>query len=122
MHFNYLLFLHLGNVHKNNPPFFLSLFLVQLLGLNSEIRLKLFRGEENEILYSYLKEHKLTIKDYLVGNRLTLADIILFRFLRFFMMFHFPEKMRNNIIPNITKWFKNIMETNEAIKAYGRTI
>ena len=25
---------------------------------------KLFRGEENELLYSYLKEHKLTIKDY----------------------------------------------------------
>ena len=38
------------------------------------------------------------------------------------MVFHFPEKMRNNIIPNITKWFKNIMEINEAIKAYGRTI
>ena len=72
--------------------------------------------------YLNILEKELTIKDYLVGNRLTLADIILFRFLRFFMMFHFPEKMRNNIIPNITKWFKNIMETNEAIKAYGRTI
>ena len=80
--------------------------------------------KENKKLKEYLNilEKELTIKDYLVRNRLTLADIILFRFLRFFMVFHFPEKMRNNIIPNITKWFKNIMETNEAIKDYGRTM
>ena len=79
--------------------------------------------KENKKLKEYLNiwEKELTIKDYLVGNRLTLTDI-LFRFLRFFMMFHFPEKMRNNIIPNITKWFKNIMETKKAIKAYGRTM
>ena len=36
MQFNYLLFLLFGNVHKNTPPVFLSLFLVQLLGLSSK--------------------------------------------------------------------------------------
>ena len=41
--------------------------------------------KENKKLKEYLNilEKELTIKDYLVGNRLTLADIILFRFLFF---------------------------------------
>ena len=67
-------------------------------------------------------ENKLKDKNYLVGNRLTLADIVLFRYLRFFMMFNFPDGYRNKFLVNTTKWFENIMNTNEAIKAYGRTI
>ena len=38
------------------------------------------------------------------------------------MIFHIHENIRNNKLKNITKWFENIMRTNEAIKAYGRTI
>ena len=38
------------------------------------------------------------------------------------MMFQFPEGMRNKLLPNTTKWFENIMKTNETIKAYGNTI
>jgi elongation factor 1-gamma len=37
-------------------------------------------------------------------------------------MLHFPEGKRNNLIPNITRWFNNIMNTKECIKAYGKTI
>ena len=37
------------------------------------------------------------------------------------MMFHFPEGMRKSIFPKVTSWFQEIMNSPEAIKAYGRT-
>jgi len=61
-------------------------------------------------------------KKYILGNKITLADIILFRYLRFFMMFHFTENIRNSLFPKLTKWFENIMNSPEAVEAYGRTI
>ena len=61
-------------------------------------------------------------KKYILGDRITLADIVLFRYLRFLMMLHFPENLRNSVFPKLTKWFENIMNTPEAIEAYGRTI
>ena len=61
-------------------------------------------------------------KKYILGDQITLADIVLFRYLRFFMMLHFTENMLNAKYPNLTKWFVNIMNTPEAIEAYGRTI
>ena len=60
--------------------------------------------------------------EYICGNKITLADVILFRYLRFLMMFSFPEKLRNSLFPLTTKWFEKIMGTPEAIKAYGKTI
>ena len=80
--------------------------------------------ENNKLKEEYLKklETELQNKNYIVNNRLTLADIVLFRYLRYFMIFQFPEGMRTKLIPNITRWFENIMNTPEAIKAYGKTI
>ena len=70
-----------------------------------------------KILNSLLEKNK-----YILGEKITLADIALFRHLRFFMMFHFPEGMRKSLFPKLTSWFQKIMNTPEAIKAYGRTI
>ena len=85
---------------------------------------KEFFEKENIKIKNHIKllEKELEGKQYLVGNRLTLADIVLFRYLRLFMMFHFPDGMRKKLLPNLTKWFENIMKTNEAIKAYGRIV
>lgn len=81
-------------------------------------------SKDNKILIDYIKllESELKGKQYLVGNKITLADIILFRYFRYFMMLQFPEGMRKSVLPNTTKWFNNIMSSPEAIKAYGRTI
>jgi glutathione S-transferase len=57
-------------------------------------------------------------KNYILGDKITLADIVLFRYLRLFMMLHFPENLRNGLFPKLTKWFENIMNTLEAIEAY----
>ena len=59
---------------------------------------------------------------YIMGNKLTLADIVLFRYLRFFFMLYLTEKIRNSLCPKLTLWFENIMNTQEAIEAYGRTL
>ena len=59
---------------------------------------------------------------YIIGNDITLADIVLFRYLRFFFMFYLTEKIRNSLCPKLTSWFENIMNSQEAIEAYGRTL
>jgi elongation factor 1-gamma len=76
-----------------------------------------------------LKQHILILekqfehgKKYILGDKITLADVVSFRYLRFFMMLHFPENLRKSLFPKVTKWFENIMQTPEAIEAYGRTI
>ena len=80
--------------------------------------------KENGNLKKYLKimEENLKKNNYIVGNKMTLADILLFRYLRFFMMLHFPEGMRKSLFPQTTKWFEIMMNTKEAKKAYGRTL
>ena len=80
--------------------------------------------EDNINIKKYLKiiENNLTKSNYIVGEKITLADIILFRYIRLFMMLHFPEGMRNSLFAQTTKWFEKIMKTNDAIKAYGRTV
>ena len=79
---------------------------------------------DNNKIKEYLKliEKELEKNEYITGNKMTLADIKLFTNLRFLMMFHFPEPMRNKLFPKINKWFEKIMKTPEAMKAYGRTI
>ena len=85
------------------------------------------KGDENDDkkFKKYLslleKEFKKGNK-YIMGNKLTLADIVLFRYLRFFFMFYLTEKIRNSLCPKLTLWFENIMNTQEAIEAYGRTL
>ena len=67
-------------------------------------------------------EKHLEGKEYLVGNNMTLADIIMFNKIRFVMQFLYPKQMRDNVFKNVTKWFSKIMESVEAKKAYGRII
>ena len=78
----------------------------------------------NNKIKGFLKtlEQNLGSNEYICGNKMTIADILLFRNLRFLMMLHFPEQLRKSLFPKTTKWFEKIMNTPEAIKAYGRTV
>ena len=80
--------------------------------------------KENNNIKNYLKilEKNFEKNEYLLGKEITLADICLFRHLRFFMMFHFPEGMRKSLFPKVTTWFQKLMNTNEVIKSYGKTV
>ena len=82
-----------------------------------------FDNDNKEIKeYLNIVEKALEKNEYLTGNKMTLADIKLFASIRYLMMLHFPEPMRKKLFPNINKWFEKIMNTPEAIKAYGRTV
>ena len=88
-----------------------------------------FDKEKAENANKKLKEYVIILenqmkhgKKYILGDKITLADVVLFRYLRFFMMLHFPEKFRNSLFPKLTQWFESLMNTPEAIEAYGRTI
>ncbi len=78
----------------------------------------------NNKVKEFLKtlEKNLATNEYICGNKITLADVLLFRNLRFLMMLHFPEKLRKSLFPLTTKWFEKIMNSPEAINAYGRTV
>ena len=80
--------------------------------------------QDNSKIKEHLKliEKELSKNEYIVGKKLTLADITLFRYLRCLMMFHFPEKMRKNLFPKTEKWFEKMMKTPEAVEGYGDTV
>ena len=81
-------------------------------------------NRDNNKIKEYLKciEKELEKNEFIIGNKITLSDISLFAKTRFLMMFHLPEQMRNKLFPKLNKWFENLMNTKEAMKAYGRTV
>ena len=61
-------------------------------------------------------------KDFMMGSRLTLADVTLFRELKYFFQLVFPKGLRDKLFPNATKWFQRMAETEEVKKAYGKIL
>lgn len=80
--------------------------------------------DANKRIKDYVKvlENHLNGKKFLVGEKMTLADVVMFFHLRYYFQYCWVEKMRDNMFKNTTAWFKGIMETEEAKKAYGRTL
>ena len=61
-------------------------------------------------------------KKFILGENLTLADVVNFRFVRPYFQLVLPEGLRNSLLKNVVEWFKNIAQSPEAIKAYGKTV
>ena len=61
-------------------------------------------------------------KRYAFGEQLTLADIALFRHLKFFFQLVFPKDLREKVFPNVNDWFLRVLNTPETDKVYGRVI
>ena len=61
-------------------------------------------------------------KDFVMGSRLTLADVTLFRELKYFFQLVFPKGLRDKVFPNATKWFQRMAETEEVKKVYGKIL
>jgi len=66
-------------------------------------------------------EKHLTGKSYLVGNKLSLADIELWAALKHFWQFIFVDAMRNKLFPNIEAWFVRVSNVDEVKKTFGLT-
>jgi elongation factor 1-gamma len=67
-----------------------------------------------KILDNHLKNNS-----YVVGSKLTIADIALVSLLVNAFRFLFEEKFRKSI-PNVTRWFELIIETPAFLKVWGK--
>ena len=61
-------------------------------------------------------------KRYAFGEQITLADISLFRHLKFFFQLVWPKKIRESIFPNVNDWFLRVLNTPETDKVYGKIL
>ena len=61
-------------------------------------------------------------KRYAFGEQLTLADISLFRHLKFFFQLIWPKKFRESVFPNVNDWFLRVLNTPEVDKVYGKIL
>ena len=61
-------------------------------------------------------------KRYAFGENITLADIALFRHLKFFFQLVFAKGLREKVFPNVNDWFLRVLNTPETDKVYGRVL
>lgn len=73
-----------------------------------------------------LKQHLETLnkhlqgKSFLVGNNVTVADVLLFHHLKLYFQFILVEDQRNKMYPNVTAWYLKLAETEPVRKTFGR--
>jgi elongation factor 1-gamma len=78
----------------------------------------------NERLKGFMRtlDAQLKDKEYVMGAKLTLADVCLFRELKYFFQLVFPKGLRDKVFPNVSKWFQKMAETEEVKKVYGKIL
>jgi elongation factor 1-gamma len=80
--------------------------------------------EANMKLKEFMKalDQQVKGKRYAFGEELTLADIALFRQLKFFFQLVFPKGLREKVFPNVNDWFLRVLNTPETDKVYGKVL
>ena len=80
--------------------------------------------EANTKIKEFMKalDQQVKGKRYAFGEQLTLADIALFRQLKYFFQLVFPKNLREKVFPNVTDWFLRVLNTPETDKVYGKVI
>ena len=80
--------------------------------------------EANTKIKEFMKalDQQVKGKRYAFGEQLTLADIALFRQLKFFFQLVFPKNLREKVFPNVTDWFLRVLNTPETDKVYGQVL
>ena len=80
--------------------------------------------QANSKLKEFMKilEKQLKGKKYILGDKLTLADVSLFRHLKLFFQLVFPEGYRKSLFPKVDTWFTTLSKTNEVKKVYGKIL
>ena len=72
--------------------------------------------------YMKILEEQLKGKKYILGDKLTLADVSLFRHLKLFFQLVFPKGYRKSIFPKVDTWFTTLSKSNEVKKVYGKIL
>ena len=80
--------------------------------------------QANNRLKEFMKalDQQVKGKRYAFGEELTLADIALFRQLKFFFQLVFPKGLREKVFPNVNDWFLRVLNTPETDKVYGKVL
>jgi len=80
--------------------------------------------EANVRLKEFMKalDQQVKGKRYAFGEELTLADIALFRQLKYFFQLVFPKGLREKVFPNVNDWFLRVLNTPETDKVYGKVL
>jgi hypothetical protein len=69
------------------------------------------------LLNNYLKDGR----KHLVGSSWTLADVEVFFNLRHFFQLSYQEQYRNNVCPNVARWFVEVSNNEHFVAVVGRT-
>ena len=89
---------------------------------------KQYNKESADQANSKLKEFMRTLekqineKKYILGDKLTLADVSLFRHLKLFFQLVFSQGFRKYFIPKVSTWFTIVSQTPEVKKVYGKVL
>ena len=80
--------------------------------------------EANMKLKEFMKaiDQQVKGKRYAFGEQITLADIALFRHLKYFFQLVFPKGFREKVFPNVCDWFLRVLNTPETDKVYGKVL
>lgn len=62
-----------------------------------------------------------TDRKHFVGDSWTYADVDMFYTLRHFFQMVFPENFRNQVFPNVTRWFIGMSTNEHILKVSGKT-
>ena len=80
--------------------------------------------EANMKLKEFMKaiDQQVKGKRYAFGEQITLADIALFRHLKYFFQLVLPKGFREKVFPNVCDWFLRVLNTPETDKVYGKVL
>ena len=80
--------------------------------------------QANSKLKEFMKtlENQLNKKKYILGDKLTLADVSLFRHLKLFFQLVFHKGLRKRVFPKVSTWFSIVSQTPEVQKVYGKVL
>ena len=78
----------------------------------------------NNKLKEYMRILNAQIKDkeFIMGKQLTLADVTLFRELKFLFQLVFPKGLRDKVFSYVSEWFQRMAQTEEVKKVYGKIL
>lgn len=77
-------------------------------------------AEKNIEHLLHLLEKNLENKKFLVGDKLSIADIAIMSFFIYLFRCHYTQEFRKKF-PNMTRWYESVAAVPEVIKYYGRS-
>ena len=76
-------------------------------------------AEERVGIFFQALDSQLSSNKFVCGNKITIADVSLFRAIKYYFQLLYPEGKRQNSFKSVNEWFSRMMATKEVQKVYG---